>query len=368
MQCKVFLVPVLSLTLSLNAAAQGAKYIVLQAPSHVIKTDTIVKNAGSDGKKLLALNAAPVSAAFKGVPLAGHKAYYGKMTDYVNGFVRQYFGAHGKTLSVVQTRSNSKFSMIDNVLTKHNIPKELKYLAVIESALNNKALSPVGAMGPWQLMETTAQMLGLKVSEKRDDRTDWFKSTNAAAKYLNTLHGQFQDWLLVVAAYNCGPVPIQRAIARTGSHNFWDLKKHLPRETQGHVLAFIATASIFENMKKFIGTGSIPADFKFSNEDVVASAVAMPPKPRFTDEELKTMAIVRVNEPVSLDLLGDELNIDKKLLRNWNSDYDLYLYGVASEDFYGLRIPKEKLEGFIEKKSLIMRRSAALFAQESNVL
>jgi membrane-bound lytic murein transglycosylase D len=370
MQGKVFLLSLFSGSVVLGAGAQEGKPVLLKAPAaHIIKTDTIVKSAGSEGKKLLALNTTTAAnAPFRGVPLAGHKAYYGKMTDYVNGFVRQYFGAHTKTLSVVQGRGNNKFSMIDNVLAKHNIPKELKYLAVIESALNNKALSPVGAVGPWQLMETTAQMLGLKVSAKRDDRTDWFKATNAAAQYLNTLYGQFNDWLLVVAAYNSGPVPVQRAIQRAGSRNFWDIKKYLPRETQGHVLAFIATASIFENMKKFIGTGSIPADFKFSNEDVEASTVAVPPKPRFTDEELKTMAIVRINEPLSLDLLGDELNIDKKLLRTWNSDYDLFLYNVGSEDFYALRIPKDKLDGFIEKKQLLSRRSAQLFAQETNIL
>lgn len=368
MQCKVFVLPIALVAMSFSALAQNAKFIVLRSPSRVIKTDTIVKNVNPENQKLLALNTATASASIAGVPLAGHKAYYGKMTDYVNGFVRQYFGSHDKTLSVVQTRSNSKFSMIDNVLGKHNIPKELKYLAVIESALNNKALSPVGAAGPWQLMVTTAQMLGLKVTAKKDDRTDWYKSTNAAAKYLNTLYGQFNDWLLVVAAYNSGPVPVQRAIAKTGSRSFWDIKKYLPRETQGHVLAFIATASIFENMKKFIGTGSIPADFKFSNEDVSASVAALPVKPRFTEDELRTMAIVRINEQVNLDLLGDELNIDKKLLRTWNADYDLYLDGAASENFYALRIPKEKLDGFIEKKSLIMRRSAALFAQESNIL
>jgi len=371
MQCKVFLMSLCFAAVSVQVFAQEANTIVLKAPApRVIKTDTIIKNAGPEHKSLLALNTAPANAPFKGVPLAGHKAYYGNMTDYVNGFVRQYFGAHNKTLNVVQGRGNNKFSMIDNVLTRHNIPTELKYLAVIESALNNKALSPVGAVGPWQLMETTAQMLGLKVSGKRDDRTDWFKSTNAAAKYLNTLYDQFNDWLLVVAAYNSGPVPVQRAIQRTGSHSFWDIKKYLPRETQGHVLAFIATASIFEKMKGFIGSGAIPADFKFSNENLDASAAAVPPKPKFTDEELKSMAIVRINEPLNLDFLSDELSIDKKLLRKWNADYDVFLYGVAStsEDFYSLRIPKEKLDGFIEKKQLIMRRSAQLFAAESNIL
>src|SRR5690606_26251905 len=115
---------------------------------------------------------------------------------------------------------------------------ELKYLAVIESALNNKAVSRVGAVGPWQFMAPTARMMGLNVSSKRDERTDWTKSTIAAAKYLSILYDQLNDWLLVVAAYNSGPAPVLRAINRTGSNSFWDIKPFLPRETQGHVLAF----------------------------------------------------------------------------------------------------------------------------------
>lgn len=319
---------------------------------------------GGDQKKLLATNAAP-AAPFKGVPLAGHKAYYGKMTDYVNGFVRQYLGAHNKTLSVVDGRSTKRFSLIENILTRYNIPRELKYLAVIESALNNKAVSPVGAVGPWQLMETTAQMMGLKVSAKRDDRTDWFKSTTAAAKYLNTLYGDLNDWLLVVAAYNSGPVPVNRAIQKTGSRNFWDIKKYLPRETQGHVLAFIATASIFENMRGFIGSGTLPDDYKFGSEEPGAVATVAPPKPQFTDEELRSMAIVRISDPLNLEYMADELHIDKKLLKKWNEDYDLFLYGAYPTEFYGLRIPKEKLENFIEKKQLITRRSIELAKAET---
>src|SRR5690606_10238465 len=108
-------------------------------------------------------------------------------------------------------------------------------------------------------MASTARLMGLTVNKKRDDRQDLYKSTHAAAKYLTYLYDQLNDWLLVVAAYNSGPAPVLRAIERTGSNNFWDIKKHLPRETQGHVLAFIATASIFENMNKFIGT-KMPAD------------------------------------------------------------------------------------------------------------
>lgn len=366
MQLKGLLLSVCSGMFAVSSfAQQQSKAVVMQAPTRVIKTDTIVKSVGGgDQKKLLASNESPATP-FKGVPLAGHRAYYGHMTEYVNGYVRQYLGAHNRTLSVVDERSTKRFSLIENVLTRYNIPKELKYLAVIESALNNKAISPVGAVGPWQLMSTTAQMMGLKVSSKNDDRTDWFKSTTAAAKYLNTLYKDLNDWLLVVAAYNSGPVPVNRAIQKTGSRNFWDIKKYLPRETQGHVLAFIATASIFENMRNFIGSGTLPDDFKFGEEDASAVAALVPPKPQFTEEELKSMAIVRISDPLNLELMAEELNIDKKLLKKWNHDYELFLYGTYSSEFYGLRIPKEKLEGFIEKKQMITRKSVDLLKAES---
>ncbi|RYZ52590.1 MAG: hypothetical protein EOP49_09170, partial [Sphingobacteriales bacterium] len=228
------------------------------------------------------------------------------MNDYVVNYTKQYMASHDRTLSVVKKRGNTNFSLIDNVLEKHDIPKELKYLAVIESALNHNAISRVGAVGPWQMMASTARMMGLKVSGKKDERTDIYKSTNAAAKYLTYLYSQLNDWLLVVAAYNSGPTPVQRAIKKTGSTNFWDIKPYLPKETQGHVLAFIATASIFENMNKFIGMGGLPEGESFVGETPSVSdlkvAVAAN-KPAFTDEELKNMAIVRIAEPLSLDLL-----------------------------------------------------------------
>jgi len=352
---------------SVAVFAQNTRQIIIQAPPKVIKTDTIITPSKTAGKLIAGTVPITKPDPFRGVPLAGQKSYYGSMTDYVNGFVRQYLGAHNRTLSTVQDRGNKKFSLIDNILKRHDVPLELKYLAVIESALNNKAVSPVGAVGPWQLMESTARLMGLTVNGKRDDRTDWFKSTNAAARYLTTLYGQLNDWLLVVAAYNSGPTPVLRAIERTGSHSFWDIKKYLPRETQGHVLAFVATASIFEKMSKFIGPGSLPSDFRFGNEEAVAATTntIAPPKPQFTPEELGSMAIVRISEPVSLELLSAELGMDRKLLNKWNPDYDLFVYNTYEEDFYRLRIPKEKLDGFVEKKDYLTKKSRQIFTAEN---
>jgi membrane-bound lytic murein transglycosylase D len=364
MQCKdLFLASMLVISV-LPSKAQKQQDFAMASQMKVIKTDTIIMPRKPGNSGLLASNvpAKDEKKIIKPVPLAGEKAYYGNMNDYIMEFVRKYLTAHNKSLTIVQTRSDGRFSMIDNVLAKHEIPKELKYLAVIESALNNNAVSRAGAVGPWQFMASTARLMGLKVSKGKDERRDLYKSTNAAAKYLSYLYSQLNDWLLVVAAYNSGPVPVQRAIARTGSTNFWDIKKHLPRETQGHVLAFIATATIFENMSKFIGLGNIPTDLDFSPEPAIAKDKKTI-KPMFTQEELKNMAIVRLSEPVEQELLCTELGMDRKLMDKWNPDYELFLLDTYSSEYYSLRIPKDKLDNFIEKKEYLIKRSRDIFRQ-----
>jgi membrane-bound lytic murein transglycosylase D len=141
--------------------------------------------------------------------------------------------------------------MMDSVFCVYDLPVELKYLAVVESELNPRAISRVGAVGPWQFMPGTAKDLGLKISRKYDERTNFKKSTKAAALYLRDLYSAYGDWLLVLAAYNCGPVPVNAAIRKSGSRNFWRLQSYLPAETRGHVKKFIATHYYFE------GKGSV---------------------------------------------------------------------------------------------------------------
>lgn len=332
--------------------------------SKVTKVDTIVISEGT--KPLDNVKKINKPFEYKPVPLAGQKAYFGDMNDYVTEFVRKYLIAHKGTLNCVQGRGNTSFSVMDEVLAKYKIPLQLKYLAVIESALNHNAVSRVGAVGPWQLMRPTAQLMGLTVSRKHDERRDWGKSTNAAAKYLTVLYSQLNDWLLVIAAYNSGPGPVQRAIARTGSTNFWDIKPYLPKETQGHVLAFIATASIFENLSKFIGMGDIPMDVKFDDQGrVIAEIAKKPVKSQFTEAELKSMAIVRIKEPLSMQLIAQELGIDLKLLTKWNNDYELYEYNTYPTDTYNLRIPKDKLDHFVKRKDYLTQRSKKILSENA---
>lgn len=161
-------------------------------------------------------------------------------------FVNDYLARNNDKLSMIKNRSERSFNIIDKVFRKYNLPVELKYLAVVESELKTTARSRVGARGPWQLMPVTARLLQLKVTAKIDERTHLYKSTVAAAKYLNDLHAQFGDWLLVIAAYNSGPAPVLKAIKKSGSRNFWKLQNYLPAETRGHVKKYISTHYYFE--------------------------------------------------------------------------------------------------------------------------
>jgi len=380
MQYKVFVTAFLLMASVVHSRAQQvavSKNTVSVSKADSLKKSSIQPASGS----LLASNvtAAPATgdkkSGYKHVPLAGEKSYFGEKNEYVNDFVRKYLELHYNTLGNVQSRSSTPFSVIDDVLEKKNMPKELKYLAVIESALNHNAVSSAGAVGPWQLMEATAKLMGLKVTRKSDDRRDLLKSTTAATKYLEMLYSQLNDWLLVIAAYNSGPVPVQRAIERTGSHSFWDIKPYLPQETQGHVLAFIATATIFENLNKFINLGTIPVDFKFGKEeeppvpaavskDANGKPVAVPAakKAPWTDEELKNMTIVRVTEPLNLDYVAEDIGCDKRMLARWNSDFNMFVYKTYPTAFYNLRIPKDKAETLLKNMDKIAKRSKAYYA------
>jgi membrane-bound lytic murein transglycosylase D len=162
--------------------------------------------------------------------------------QYVHAYIRQ----NDESLLQVRQRSKRYFKLIESVLQKFGLPAELKYLAVIESELKGDALSKVGARGPWQLMASTAQDLGLKVDSIQDERTNFYKSTKAAALYLRDLHRTFKDWRLVLAAYNAGPLPVFRAMQRSKSKDFRVLERFLPYESRTHVKRFMATAYYFD--------------------------------------------------------------------------------------------------------------------------
>jgi membrane-bound lytic murein transglycosylase D len=161
-------------------------------------------------------------------------------------FANTYLANNSKMLQKIKEKNPAYFRIMDTVFSRYDMPMELKHLAIIESQLNLKARSRVGAVGPWQFMPATARLLSLKVTAKNDERTHFYKSTVAAAKYLRDLHRSFDDWLLVIAAYNSGPGPVYKAIKKSGSRNFWQLQYFLPAETRGHVKKFISTHYYYE--------------------------------------------------------------------------------------------------------------------------
>lgn len=175
-------------------------------------------------------------------------------------FVKDYIKKHGFFLGKTKGRNAPYFTIMDSVFEQNELPVELKYLAFVESGLKYNALSWSGAVGPWAFMPVAAKEYGLKISRHNDERLDYYKSTYAAAGLLTDLFAKYGDWLLVIAAYNCGPGGVQKAIKKSGSRNYWALQNFLPEETRKHVKKFIAVHYYFE------GHGSLTTMTKAETE------------------------------------------------------------------------------------------------------
>lgn len=169
-----------------------------------------------------------------------------QLNRQAKAFTDPYLALNGKMLEDIKQKNPGYFKIMDAVFSKKGLPTELKYLAIVESKLKTKAVSRVGAVGAWQFMPATARFLKLKVNDKQDDRKNFYKSTEAAARYLSDLHNMFDDWLLVLAAYNSGPGTVLKAIKKTGTRDFWKLQYALPKETRDHVKKFISTHYYYE--------------------------------------------------------------------------------------------------------------------------
>ncbi|MBQ6069493.1 MAG: transglycosylase SLT domain-containing protein [Bacteroidales bacterium] len=163
----------------------------------------------------------------------------------VRSYIRMYLNRMRGRLDVMLTLSEFYYPIFEEALARYDVPEELKHLTIVESAMNPLATSRVGAAGLWQFMYTTGKNYGLEVNSIIDERRDTYKSTDAAAHYIHDLYHVFGDWHLAIAAYNCGPGNINKAIARSGGkRDFWQIYPYLPRETRGYIPAFIAATYI----------------------------------------------------------------------------------------------------------------------------
>jgi len=175
-------------------------------------------------------------------------------------FVQEYAEDNSELFEKLKVNKSGYLKTIDKVFTQYEIPLELKYLAIIESKLKTNATSGVGAVGLWQFMPGTAKIFGLRITAKYDERQHVWKSSVAAARYLNELYEYFGDWLLVIAAYNSGPAPVLNAIKKSGSRSFWKLQNFLPKETRLHVKRFIATHYYFEGGGSLVTLGKVETE------------------------------------------------------------------------------------------------------------
>lgn len=165
----------------------------------------------------------------------------------LENLIKSFLKNRRKAFANQMAASEYYFPIFEEALAKQNVPLEIKYLAVVESALNPKAVSKMGATGLWQFMYQTGKQYKLNIDSYVDERSDPLKSSEAAAQYMTNMFAIFNDWDLVLASYNSGPGNVSKAIRRSGGQqNFWNIKKHLPQETQGYVPAFLATMYIYE--------------------------------------------------------------------------------------------------------------------------
>ena len=168
----------------------------------------------------------------------------------LENIIKSFLKNRKKAFERLMAISEYYFPLFEDALSKQNVPLEIKYLAVVESALNPKAVSRVGATGLWQFMYQTGKQYNLNIDSYVDDRSDPLKASAAAAQYMTNMYRIFGDWDLVLASYNSGPGNVAKAIRRSGGkQNYWNIRKNLPKETQGYVPAFLATMYIFEYHK-----------------------------------------------------------------------------------------------------------------------
>lgn len=245
----------------------------------------------------------------------------------VERFIRLYLRDNKAFISNLMDRANYYFPMFEEQLDGHNIPLELKYLAVVESALLPTAKSHAGAKGIWQFMYHTGKEYGLTISSYVDERNDPLKATQAACRYLKNLYGRFNDWDLALAAYNSGPGNVNKAIRRSGGkRNYWNIRQYLPKETSSYVPAFYAMLYIFEYSK------------------------AHQIYPNDTEIDYFDTDTIHVKEKLSFSQIEKRTGVSKKFLASLNPQYKLGVIPYQKEKRFVLTLPKSAVEKFLDNE------------------
>jgi membrane-bound lytic murein transglycosylase D len=257
-----------------------------------------------------------------------------------NPIVKRYIDVYSKKkrqiVEVMLGLSQYYFPIFDDIFDSYDVPNEMKYMSIIESALNPRACSRTRAVGLWQFMYGTGRLYGLEVNSVVDERLDPIKSTYAAAKYVKDLYDVYKDWILVIAAYNCGPGNVNKAIRRSGGkRNYWEIYYYLPRETRGHVPAFIAATYIMNYYKEHNLT---PASVDMS----------------------QACDTLHINKQLHLQQVSDILGIPLQQLRDLNPQYRRDIIPAFNKT-YSLCIPVDRVNDFIDCENSIFHYKDSVF-------
>ena len=249
--------------------------------------------------------------------------------------IKSYLKYRKRYYPALMAKALYYFPMFEKYLDQYDIPIEMKYLAIVESALNPTAKSGMGATGLWQFMYPTGVQYKLKVSSYVDERQDPVRATIAACKYLSDLYSIFGDWDLALAAYNSGPGNVSKAIKRSGGYrNYWNIRPFLPRETASYVPAFYATMYLFEYQKE---------------HNLVADA------PQIRYFETDTLS---VKKTISFDHVSEATGISLELIQFLNPSYKLDIIPFVEGKNYTIALPRKNSFNFIEMEEAIYALAA----------
>ncbi|HNV96467.1 MAG TPA: transglycosylase SLT domain-containing protein [Bacteroidales bacterium] len=249
--------------------------------------------------------------------------------ENVNKYIRYLVNERKEVITQSLSNSSYYFPIFETYLDKYHLPMELKYLSVIESGLNPFARSKSGAVGLWQFLLPTAQLLNLKINSFVDERQDPIKSTEAACNYLEYLYNMFNDWQLAIAAYNGGPGNVKNAMLRSGKNTFWEIKPYLSKETQNYVPAFIAMVYLM----------NYASDYQIQPGDK-----------NFYYHQIDT---VLISKPIYFSTLSQKLNIPLDVIRFLNPAYKQD-YIPKMQSAVALVLPSEKIPTFIQLQNEIL--------------
>lgn len=248
--------------------------------------------------------------------------------EVVRRYILRYVKHSPRQLAALQRKAEYYFPIFENILAKHDLPYELCYMPVIESALNPQARSHMGATGLWQFMPATGKKYGLEINSLVDERMDPIRSTEAACLFLKNLYGIFQDWNLVIAAYNCGPGNVNKAIHRAGGkRDFWSIYPFLPSETRGYLPIFIAASYAMNYAQEH---GICPAD----------------PLPTMAADTIITTRRQHLKQ------IADNIDIPLAELRRLNPQYPRDI--IPGGKSYAICLPIEKAGMYIDLQDTIL--------------